>query len=253
MEARELPPRSPAWPAPTAISAIAAIAATAAVALVLLAPAPTNAAVQTYSSAPAAVIPEALPPGPGTPQSVTDTITINDSGSINDVNVSVTFQHPEINDIGISLTDPSGAVTVVLISTEIGPGDGFSNVTFDDEAPGSWPGFITNGTCLVNQTYQPDPGSLADFDGLDVNGTWTLEVSDHFFGDASDCDCDGFVLGPTCPRTLDEWSLTIDFEGEAGGGDDEEGPIGCREILLLLLLILILLAILWFLIKKARP
>ena len=222
-----------------------------AVALLLVAGA-TGAAVQTYSSAPAAVIPDAGPPGPGTPQSVTDSLVVADSGTINDLDLTVTLQHPGHGDLSIELTDPSGAVTVRVINTEGGPGDGFSDVTFDDEAAGLPPGFVVNGTCLVNQTYQPAPGSLADFDGLELSGTWTLTVTDHFTSDASDCDCDGFVVGPSCPRTLDVWSITVDFDGP--DGDDDEAPeLGCREVLLLLLLILVLLGVLWLLIRKGRP
>lgn len=170
------------------------------------------AATMTYTSMPAAFIPDALPPGPGTPQSVTDTIVVPDTGSINDINVTVTLFHPGLNDISLRLTDPTGTVTVSLIETETGPGDGFIDVTFDDEAAGGPPGFITNGTCLGPVSYTVTPGnSLSDFDGLEVNGTWTLQVVDNFFSDASDCDCDGFVVGPNCPRTLDEWSMEIDF------------------------------------------
>lgn len=224
-------------------------AAAAALAALGLA-APAAAAVQTYSSAPAAVIPDALPPGPGTPQSVSDTLTVPDGGVIQDLDVTVTIRHPGHGDLSIDLTDPSGAVTARLINTEGGPGDGLTDVTFDDEAAALPPGFVVNGTCLVSQSYRPAPDSLAVFDGLDVDGTWTLTVSDHFTGDASDCDCDGSVVGPDCARTLDEWSLTVDFAGESGGG---EPVLGCREVFLLLALILLLLAILWLLVSKARP
>lgn len=224
-------------------------AATAALAALVLA-APAAGAVQTYTSAPAAVIPDALPPGPGTPQSVSDTLTVPDSGAIHDLDVTVTVRHPGHGDLSIDLTHPGGAVTVRLINTEGGPGDGLTDVTFDDEAAAPPPGFLVNGTCLVSQSYRPAPGSLSAFDGLDLAGTWTLTVSDHFTGDASDCDCDGSTVGPDCPRTLDEWSLTVDFAGEVTGG---EPVLTCGELFVLLALILLLLAILWLLVSKARP
>ncbi len=225
--------------APTLLCALALTTANAA-----------TAAVQTYTSTPAAIIPDALPPGPGTPQIVNDTLVVNDSGSINDLDLTVTIQHPGHGDLSIDLTDPSGAVTVRVIATEGGPGDGLSNVTFDDEATALPPGFVVNGTCLVGQTYQPAPDALSAFDGLDVNGTWTITVRDHFSSDAADCDCDGFVVGPTCPRTLDEWSITVDFESEGGDGPPR---LSCAEILILILVILALLAILWLLASKLRP
>lgn len=213
--------------------------------------APAGAAVRTYTSAPAAVIPDALPPGPGTPRSISDTLAVPDRGAAADVDVTVTIRHPGHGDLSIELTDPSGTVTVLLINTEGGPGDGLSNVRFDDEATGLPPGFVVNGTCLVDESYQPAPGALSAFDGLEIHGTWTLTVSDNFTSDAADCDCDGFVLGPDCPRTLDEWSLEIDFEAEAGDG--ELPRLGCREILVLIVIILVLLAILWLLVSRARP
>jgi subtilisin-like proprotein convertase family protein len=166
--------------------------------------------VQTYSSSPNAFIPDALPPGPGTPQSVTDTILVGDSGTINDLNVTLTVRHPQTADVAIDLTDPSGTVTVRLFNRDGGVGDGLYDVTFDDEAGGPPPGFLTNGQCLVATSFTPN-GNLSDFDGLELQGTWTITVIDHAFSDASDCDCDGLDVGPSCPRTLDEWSMEIDF------------------------------------------
>jgi subtilisin-like proprotein convertase family protein len=166
--------------------------------------------VQTYSSSPNAFIPDALPPGPGTPQSVTDTILVGDSGTINDLEVTVTVRHPQTADVAIDLTDPSGTVTVRLFNRDGGVGDGLYDVTFDDEAGGPPPDFLTNGQCLVSTSFTPS-GNLSDFDGLELQGTWTITVTDHAFSDASDCDCDGLDVGPSCPRTLDEWSMEIDF------------------------------------------
>lgn len=166
--------------------------------------------VMTYSSSPNAFIPDALPPGPGTPQSVTDTILVPDSGTIDDVIVTLTVRHPQTADITIDLTDPTGAVSVRLFNRDGGVGDGLYDVTFDDEAAGPPPGFLTNGQCLVGTSFTPH-GNLSDFDGLELQGTWTITVTDNAFSDASDCDCDGLNVGPPCPRTLDEWSMEIDF------------------------------------------
>lgn len=169
-----------------------------------------SADVMTYSSSPDAFIPDALPPGPGTPQSVTDTILVGDSGTINDLDVTLTVRHPQTADVAIDLTDPSGTVTVRLFNRDGGVGDGLYDVTFDDEAGGPPPGFLTNGQCLVSTSFTPH-GNLSDFDGLELQGTWTITVTDHAFSDSSDCDCDGLNVGPSCPRTLDEWSMEIDF------------------------------------------
>lgn len=169
-----------------------------------------HAAVSTYTSTPGAFVPDALPPGPGTPQSVTDTLVVSDAGTIQDVVVNLTLRHPQTADVIVSLTDPSGMVTVRLFNRDGGVGDGLYDVTFDDDAAGPPPDFLTNGSCPTGVSYTPDD-SLSAFDGLALAGTWTLTVTDNAFSDASDCDCDGFDVGPACPRTLDEWSLTVEY------------------------------------------
>ena len=64
----------------------------------------SEAAVQTYtSSSPPLFIPDG---SPGTAQ--TDTIMVLDSGLINDINVTLTLMLPELADITVELTDPSG-------------------------------------------------------------------------------------------------------------------------------------------------
>jgi len=173
-----------------------------------------SADVMIYSSSPNAFIPDALPPGPGTPQSVTDTILVGDSGTINDIDVTLTVRHPQTADVSIDLTDPSGTVTVRLFNRDGGVGDGLYDVTFDDEAAGPPPGFLSNGQCLVSTSFTAS-GNLSDFDGLELQGLWTITVTDNASGDASDCDCDGLNVGPACPRTLDQWSMEIDFSTNA--------------------------------------
>ncbi len=169
--------------------------------------------VQTYTRTPALSIPEALPPGPGTPQPVTDTMEITDTGTVGDLNIVVSAQLPEHGELILDLTSPSGT-TVRFLNTEGGPGDGLQSVRFDDEAAAPPPSFVVNGTCWINDNFQPAPDALSAFDGEPINGTWTLTVADAFVGDAVDCDCDGFTVGPACPRTLDEWTLEIDCDSD---------------------------------------
>lgn len=169
-----------------------------------------HAAVSTYTSTPGAFVPDALPPGPGTPQSVTDALVVSDTGTIQDIVVNLTLRHPQTADVTVSLTDPSGLVTVRLFNRDGGVGDGLYDVTFDDDAAGPPPDFLTNGSCPTGVSYTPAE-SLSAFDGLELAGTWTLTVTDNASSDASDCDCDGLDVGPACPRTLDEWSLTVEY------------------------------------------
>ncbi len=194
-------------------------------ALLLLA-VPAGAVVQSYTSSPSAFIADGNPGA-----TATDTIIVPDSGTINDVNVILTVQHPQTADVVIELVGPTG-VRVRLFDRELGVGDGFTDMMIDDEAAGPPPGFTVNGTCQVSNSFQAD-GLLSDFDGLEVNGAWTIEVSDHAASDAVDCDCDGFVVGPACPRVLAEWTLVVDFNASAMDTDGDgvlDGDDNCVKI-----------------------
>jgi len=161
-----------------------------------------NAAVNTYSSSPALYVPDV--------SSASTTINVPDAGIINDIDLTVTLRHPLLADVQIFLEDPSGTVNALAFNRDGGVGDGLYNVTFDDAAAGPPPGFLTNGQCLTNQSYTPSAAFLS-FAGLQMQGTWTLTVVDNAGADSPDCDCDGLVEGPPCPRTLDSWSIRIDY------------------------------------------
>lgn len=159
--------------------------------------------VDTYSDSPGVVIPNH--PNPG----LTTTINVPDSGSLSSITVNMTFHVPILADIVVQLTDPSGATTITLFNRDGGVGDGLVNVTFDDAAASSPPGFLTNGQCLTGP-YQPS-GSLSAFTGVEINGDWTLTITDYASPDSVDCDCDPINEGPACPRLLDSWSMTIGY------------------------------------------
>ena len=159
--------------------------------------------VSTYSDSPALFIPNSS-------AGVDTIINVPDSGTVNSIEMTVTLRHPILADVQLRLTDPSGTVTVLVFDRDGGVGDGLFNVTFSDAGGGLPPGFLTNGQCLTNQTYLPKE-TLSEFAGLQMQGNWTLNVSDHASPDSPDCDCDGLVEGPPCPRTLDSWSLRIDY------------------------------------------
>lgn len=162
-----------------------------------------NAAVNTYSSSPSLFVPVV--------GSASTTLNVPDAGIINDIDLTVTLQHPLLADVQIMLTDPNGiVVNAVAFNRDGGVGDGLYNVTFDDSASGPPPNFLTNGQCLTNQTYTPAT-AFSSFAGLQMQGDWTLTVVDNAGPDSVDCDCDGLNVGPPCPRTLDSWSIRIDY------------------------------------------
>ncbi len=182
--------------------------------LALVTTAVSKANVGTYSSSPNAFIAD------GTPGAIaTDIISVPDHGTINDVDIRITLQHPQTADVVIELVGPTGT-RVRVFDRDLGVGDGFTDLTFNDEAAALPPSFKVNGTCHVGASFKAK-GMLSDFDGLDLNGNWTIEVTDHAAMDAVDCDCAGFVVGPSCPRQLVEWTLIIDYASTATDSDGD--------------------------------
>jgi len=140
------------------------------------------------------------------PSSNTVTSTLEASTlltQIQDINVTVDIAHTWDTDLDVYLISPEN--TRVELFTDVGSsGDNFENTTLDDEAATP----ITSGTAPFSGSYSPE-GLLADFDGEDPNGTWTLEVTDDSAGD------DG---------TLNSWSIALAFtDDEPFTQTNEEG------------------------------
>jgi subtilisin-like proprotein convertase family protein len=123
----------------------------------------------------------------GTP-TVTSTLNIPFSGSINDLNVlNLTGQHTYISDLIITLASPQGT-NVTLMNTICNNENDF-DVNYDDAAPvGALPCPPVGGG-----TYQPD-SPLSAFNGENPQGIWTLTIEDVFNQDGG---------------SLDSWELDI--------------------------------------------
>jgi subtilisin-like proprotein convertase family protein len=102
-----------------------------------------------------------------------DTITFTSSGTIADVDVKVDISHTWIGELRVDLTSPGG--TEVRLHNGGGSSGDHIHVIFDDDG-------ISNGSGGYNQPnthMQPSgPGTLADFNGADIGGSWALEVLD---------------------------------------------------------------------------
>lgn len=175
-----------------------------ALALVFLFASATSAAVNTYSSTPNVVIPD------GNSTGVDDVINVPDTGTVNSIEVTVTLHVPILADIIVRLTSPDGMTTATVFNRDGGVGDALVNVTFTDTAGSLPPNFLTNGQCLSNTSYLPD-NPLSAFTGTQLQGDWTLTVSDNASPDSPDCDCDPINVGPACSHTLDSWSIRVDY------------------------------------------
>jgi len=118
---------------------------------------------------PAADTPLAIPSG-GTVRSTL--VTSGLTGTIQDVNVRLTLQHPDVSRLVLALTEPSGA-SIVLMAVNPTGGTSMLDTRFDDQAAVA----IGDAAAPYSGTFRP-VGSLAGLVGKSPNGTWKLLVSD---------------------------------------------------------------------------
>jgi subtilisin-like proprotein convertase family protein len=136
-------------------------------------------------------------PNPG---SVDSDINVLRHGVVTDVEVTVnSITHPYDGELALSLFAPNGDV-IALSNGEGGSGDNYSNTKFDDEAATS----ITAGAAPFTGAYRPQE-PLADLDGIDPYGEWTLRVYDPLMGANA--------------GTLGTWTLTLTTQGNSVQGN----------------------------------
>ncbi len=123
------------------------------------------------------------PVGASTAETSTISVTGADGLAITDINVTVnTTTVPAIftNNVELSLEDVNSGTSIVLADSGITTGNTitFNAVTFDDQATGGLPPLVAPPLELGPGSFQPDPGSLADFNGSNFNdGDWQLTAT----------------------------------------------------------------------------
>jgi outer membrane autotransporter protein len=152
---------------------VVAIAASAAQMLICIAGVPAHAQGTPFSFA-----------SPNTPvplldlATTIDTFTVSESGTIADLNVFIDLDHTWMHDLDIFLEHD--AISVHLFNRFGGSLNDIQSVLFDDEAAAS----IDTGTPPYGPgSFQPSPGSLASFDGQDIQGVWSLRIVDNVAND----------------------------------------------------------------------
>jgi subtilisin-like proprotein convertase family protein len=130
---------------------------------------------------------------------ITKTIAVNSitppiltAGSINSVCMNIT--HPDVGDLQVSLTSPSGN-TINLYNRTVANGTNFSETCFTEGAAA-----VATGTAPFSGFYAP----VQAFLGLtgNVNGTWTLTVKDLAKP----------ALGSS-PGTFQNWRISFNHTG----------------------------------------
>lgn len=127
------------------------------------------------------------------PTGVNDSLTVAESGTIQDVNVFVNATHSWDGDLKFTVTHNATPVIIIdrpgFTGTGFGcSGDNFPNMTLDDD-PGGTPGTPVETSCTNTVPGYPSGSSytpnnpLSGFDNGNLNGTWTINVSDAATGD----------------------------------------------------------------------
>jgi subtilisin-like proprotein convertase family protein len=138
--------------------------------------------------------------------STSNAITVSDARSIQDLNVSLNVAHTYVGDLIFTLVH-NGA-TVALIDRPGVPGSTYGcsgdNIvaTLDDEASQPVESQCASGTPTINGAFRPN-ALLSGFDGLAIDGTWTLNVTDAASGDTGTVNqwCLIPVLGGALPTS----------------------------------------------------
>jgi subtilisin-like proprotein convertase family protein len=126
-------------------------------------------------------------------------ITVNDDYLIAGASLTLTINHPNDPDLQAVLIAPDN--TRIKLFTNVGAGinpANFNTTTFSDSAGTP----IQNGVAPFNGSFQPQQ-PLSRLNGMNVNGTWTLEITDS--------------NGNAIQGTLVNWSLRFQKPLNASG------------------------------------
>ncbi len=142
-----------------------------------------------------------IPTGPAT---VTSTIDIEDTGLATDINlINLIGTHSRVSDLEITLISPMNHRLELFSS--ICPGSANFNLSFDDQSNQSVISCPPTGGLI----YKPvDP--FSDINGIQISGTWTLEIKDLVSGSGGQLNNWALELCPAFLTILPiEW---VDFK-----------------------------------------
>ncbi|NEQ39602.1 MAG: filamentous hemagglutinin N-terminal domain-containing protein, partial [Okeania sp. SIO3I5] len=106
----------------------------------------------------------------------TFTFTVdNDLGNVENLDVRFSVEHSTVSNLEVNLESPEGKEVNLFSRVGGNEGRNFQDTVLDDDASRG----INFGNAPLNRTYSPQ-GSLADFNGENSTGTWTLKVRSFF-------------------------------------------------------------------------
>lgn len=147
----------------------------------------------------------AIPDGAGNNQAgqtLTSTITVTETGTINGMTVNVGSSHTWIGDMVIRIKHPDGTQRTLWNRQCNSSQNQGMNITFQDGSGAVVCGSPTSGTFNPNQT-------LAAFNGKPTQGTWELTIQDFFAQDTGNLLTWGVNFG--CTLDSPSFEQTRDF------------------------------------------
>ena len=130
---------------------------------------------------------------------VSDCFTVSQAGTIGDLDVALDISHTWVGDLVVTLTHDDSGRSITLVdrpgvpALPSGCGGDDINATLDDEASSPVGGECGAGTPTIDGSFRPHE-ALDAFDGEDLTGTWTIQVTDN---------------SPRDTGTLNGWSLIV--------------------------------------------
>lgn len=174
----------------------------------------------SYCSNTVVGIPDNTPAGVNSAQSIANT------GTLTDVNLQLNTTHTWVGDLIFTLTHNDTSTSVIPFDRPGVPaagagcsGDNLPDIVLDDDGEGA-PGTPVETSCLnINPAYTPNgyytPNNpLSAFDGQDLSGTWTVNVSDNAGADTG---------------TLNNWCLsaTVQSATQTANFSLAADPVAC--------------------------
>ncbi len=135
-----------------------------------------------------------------------DTILLAFGASLLDLDVSLEVSHSYVGDLIATLTHEDTGTSAVIIDRPGYTGTGFGcnganiDATLDDEAATPVEDECAGTSPTISGSFTPN-NPLAAFDGEDLGGTWTLNISDNAAQDTGVLN--GWCLLPTAAPNVD--------------------------------------------------